>query len=149
MAAPAFHTHNIVNEYNNIMYYSGIHVRWNMCYCIYYWFWNLHRKCLVESCTLKSLKSFLFYNKYFYLNILRNWTTVCRSSHQGCSVKKGVPRNFTKFAGKHLCQSLYFNKVFLWCFPVNFVKFLRTPFLQNMSGRLVLFLLLLFCCPHS
>ena len=29
----------------------------------------------------------------------------------------------------------------LWhrCFPVNFVKFLRTPFLQNTSGRLLLF----------
>ena len=28
----------------------------------------------------------------------------------------------------------------LWhrCFPVNFVKYLRTPFLQNTSGRLLL-----------
>ena len=24
------------------------------------------------------------------------------------------------------------------CFPVNFVKFLRTPFLQNIYGRLLL-----------
>ena len=29
-----------------------------------------------------------------------------RSSHQSCSMKKGVLRNFTKFTGKHLCQSL-------------------------------------------
>ena len=35
-------------------------------------------------------------------------------------------------------QSLYFNKVAGLCFPVNFVKFLRTPFLQNTSGRLLL-----------
>ena len=28
-----------------------------------------------------------------------------------CSVKKGVARNFTKFTGKHLCASLFFNKV--------------------------------------
>ena len=30
----------------------------------------------------------------------------------------------------------------LWCksFPVNFVKFLRTPFLQNTSVRLLLFI---------
>ena len=28
-----------------------------------------------------------------------------------CSVKKGVLRNFGKFTGKHLCQSLFFNKV--------------------------------------
>ena len=34
-----------------------------------------------------------------------------RSSHQRCSMKKGVIRNFTKFTGKHLCQSLFFNKV--------------------------------------
>ena len=58
-----------------------------------------------------------------------------------CFVKKSVFRNFTKFTRKHLCQSLFFNKVEglrpatllkkkLWhrCFPVNFVKFLRTPF---------------------
>ena len=34
-----------------------------------------------------------------------------RSSHPRCSVKKGVLRNFAKFTGKHLCQSLFFNKV--------------------------------------
>ena len=34
-----------------------------------------------------------------------------RSSHRGCPIKDGVPRNFTKFTGKHLCQSLFFNKV--------------------------------------
>ena len=75
-------------------------------------------------------------------NLVKN-----RSSHQRWSVKKGVPRIFAKFTGKHLCQSLFFNKVAdlrsatllkksLWyrCFPVNFAKFLRTPFLQNTSG---------------
>ena len=34
-----------------------------------------------------------------------------RSSHQRCSVKKGVLRNLAKFTGKHLCQSLYFDNV--------------------------------------
>ena len=62
--------------------------------------------------------------------------------------QKGILRNFTKLTGKYLCQSLFFNKVAglrllkkrLWhrCFPVNFIKFLRTPFLQNISGRLLL-----------
>ena len=29
-----------------------------------------------------------------------------------CSVlKKGIPKNFTKFTGKHLCQNLFFNQV--------------------------------------
>ena len=36
---------------------------------------------------------------------------ISRSSHQRCSIKKGVLRNFAKFTGKHLCQSLFFNKV--------------------------------------
>ena len=81
-------------------------------------------------------------------------------------------RNLTKFTGKHLCQSLFFNKVAEtlaqvfsceFCqiskntfftehlrvtlskkrpwhrsFPVNFVKFLRTTFWLNISGRLLL-----------
>ena len=34
-----------------------------------------------------------------------------RSSHRRCSVRKGVLKNFTKFTGKHLCQSLFFDKV--------------------------------------
>ena len=74
-----------------------------------------------------------------------------RSSHRRCSVKKGVLRNFAKFTGKHLCQSLFFNKVIdlrlvtllkkkLWhrCFCMNFSEFLRTPFLQNTSRQLLL-----------
>ena len=40
---------------------------------------------------------------------------LCRSSHWRCSVRKGILRNFAKFTGKHLCQSLFFNKVIgLW-----------------------------------
>ena len=34
-----------------------------------------------------------------------------RSSHQRSSVRKGILRNFAKFTGKHLHQSLFFNKV--------------------------------------
>ena len=60
-----------------------------------------------------------------------------RSSHQRCSVRKGFVRNFAKVTGKHLCQKLRYR-----CFPVNFAKFLRTPFLQNTSGRLLLQMLL-------
>ena len=55
--------------------------------------------------------------------------------------KRGTLKDFAKFTGKHLYQSLFFNKVAglrpatllkkrLWhrCFPVNFVKLLRTLF---------------------
>ena len=56
--------------------------------------------------------------------------------------KKSVLKNFTKFSRKHLCQSLRtatFLKKRLWhSFPVNFVKFLRTSFLQNTCRRLLL-----------
>ena len=61
--------------------------------------------------------------------------------------KKGILKNFAKFTGKQMCQSVFFNKVSglrsafllkkrLWhrCFHVNFAKFLRTPFLQNTCG---------------
>ena len=33
------------------------------------------------------------------------------SHHWKCSSKKSVLRNFAKFTGKQLCQSLFFNKV--------------------------------------
>ena len=62
---------------------------------------------------------------------LFTWNYENRSSRLRCSVSKGVLRNFAKFTGKHLCQSLCFNKVAGLrhrCFPVNFAKFLRTPF---------------------
>ena len=58
-------------------------------------------------------------------------------------MKKGVLRNFSKFTGKYLFQSFFYNKAaglrpwHRW-FLVNFEKFLRTPFLQNTSGRLFL-----------
>ena len=74
-----------------------------------------------------------------------------RSSHRRFSVKKGAVRNFAKLTGKDLCQSLFFHKFAgpspvallkkrLWhgLFCVNFAKFLRTPFLQNTSSRLLL-----------
>ena len=64
-----------------------------------------------------------------------------RSSRPELFCKKGVLRKFTEFAGKYLCQSLFFNKfaglkpatllkMRLWrrCFPVNCLKFLRIPF---------------------
>ena len=53
-----------------------------------------------------------------------------RSSHRRCSVRKGVFRNFAKFTGKHLCQSLFFNKV------------AGLSLLQKTSGQLLLKLLI-------
>ena len=66
------------------------------------------------------------------------------SSRQEVFYEKDVLRNFTKFKGKHLCQSLFLNNVTglrpatllnkalgQGFFPVNFVEFLRTPFLTK------------------
>ena len=88
---------------------------------------------------------------YVVLGNIEDARKASRSRHQRCSMKKGNLRNFTKFTGKLLCQSLFLNKVaglrlatllkkralHRW-FPVNFVKFLRATFLENTSGRLLL-----------
>ena len=63
------------------------------------------------------------------------------STHPEMFCEKGVLKNFAKFTGKHLCQTFSFSKVAVLtpatlfkkkllhrCFPVNFAKFLRTPF---------------------
>ena len=52
-----------------------------------------------------------------------------KNCHLRCSVKKGVLKNFAKFTGKETLAR---------CFPVNFTNILKTPFLQNTSGRLLL-----------
>ena len=62
------------------------------------------------------------------------------------SYKKGVLRNFAKFTGKHLCQSLFLLKKRLRhrCFPVNFARFLRTPFLTEHLWWLLLYKVITF-----
>ena len=57
-----------------------------------------------------------------------------RSSHSGAFFKKGILRNFAKFTAKHLCQrpvNLFKKRLWHRCFPVNFAKLLRTPFLTE------------------
>ena len=63
-----------------------------------------------------------------------------RSSHRRFSIKKGVLTNFSKFTGKHLCQSLFFKRFYDRFFPVNFSKSVGPLFLQNTFGRLLLHL---------
>ena len=83
-----------------------------------------------------------------------------RSSYRRCSTKKGVLKNFAKFIGKHLCQSLIFNNVVglkpttllkkrLWTqacifiqkrlqhnyFPVNFAKIFGILILQSICQQ--------------
>ena len=58
-------------------------------------------------------------NKLQYLVPFSPQGPCFKSNYQGCSVKKGVLRNFAKFTGKHLRQRLFFNKVAGAC---NFIK---------------------------
>ena len=71
-----------------------------------------------------------------------------RSSHWRCSVKK-MFLEISQNSQENTCarislliklQASTLFKKSLWhrCFPVNFSKFLRTPFLQNTSRRLLL-----------
>ena len=134
----------------------------------FYFVWNMnpHNSCMT------IIKQLLHWKIRFPTSVRNNmldvgspklWLLACRlkmhfrSSHRKYSVNKGALRNFTKFTGKQLCLSLFFNKVAglrpgpatlekkrLWhrCFPVNVAKFLRTPFLQNTSGDCFWYL----CC---
>ena len=43
--------------------------------------------------------------------LLKTCKSSFRSSRPEVFCEKGVLRNFAKFTGKHLCQSLFFNKV--------------------------------------
>ena len=74
----------------------------------------------------------------------RSWESKRQNKPPEVFCKTGVLRNFAKFRGKHLCQSLFFKtvaslrpaallKMRLWhrCFPVNLAKFLRTAFLAE------------------
>ena len=73
-------------------------------------------KCDLKRCSLKiCIINFKIQKKY-------------GSSHRRCFFKKCVLRP-AKLFEKSVCHR---------CFPVKFAKFLRTPFLQNTSGRLLL-----------
>ena len=75
-------------------------------------------------------------------------------------LKKELLKNFTKFKGKHLCWSLFFNKDpglrpatllrkrLQQRFSCEFCEVFKNTFLQNTSRRLLLFLIYLtvpFC----
>ena len=61
------------------------------------------------------------HQKRVYWEACQRWRWSFWSSHQRCSMKKAALRNFAKFTGKRLCQSLFFKKVadlrpsVIWC----------------------------------
>ena len=80
----------------------------------------------------------------------------CRSSHQRCSIEKGVLKNFAIFTGKHLRWSLFsielqvqawrpatvFKETLTKDFSVNIAKILGTPIFKKICKQLLQFLLL-------
>ena len=116
-----------------------------------------HKKffCIMFSWLIIACGTVLVSDRWTILEIAKDSKnkTLQRHSPRG-ALWKGVLENLAKFTWKHLA-SLFFNKVAvlrpstlfkkrLWhrCFPVNFAKFLRTPFSQNTSGRLLLSVLI-------
>ena len=91
---------------------------------------------IINSCCVASADNpldSLFHLKHntkkYFINTKR---LKYRSSRPEVFCEKRVLRKFTKFTGNRLCQSLFFNIVTgLVCFPMNVVKFLRTPFLTK------------------
>ena len=120
--------------------------------------WNYGWSSGLKTCTTLivfskefAVLSIFANSKYFWWRTIIHVDAFCviiiypiysnRSSCPGVFCKKGILKNFTKFTGKHLCQSLFLIKLQAlgpdirrpWqrCFPVNFAKFLRTPFLTK------------------
>ena len=70
---------------------------------------------------LKWISQYIYQVVYHCIPIYTNtdFAESIRNSHQRYFVRKGALRNFAKFTGKHFCQSLFFNKVAVFC---NFIK---------------------------
>ena len=77
---------------------------------------------------------FYYLNDVFVLVLFMSFAShphpLCRSSRSRMFSKIVVPKNFANFTGKHRC------------FPVKFVKFLRTPFFTAYLQWLLLSILL-------
>ena len=73
-------------------------------WCLYCQLWTY-----LTPCSSVSIVDFELEISLSYI-----WICTTRSSHWRCSVRKCVLINFAKFTRKHLCQSLFFNKVAGW-----------------------------------
>ena len=86
--------------------------------------------------------NFIIRNVYNLWRIVFPWFVNLRWILWISEMIKSILINLTKFTGRCLCQSLFFIKVgglrpvtllkkrlWHWCFPVNYAKFVKTPFL--------------------
>ena len=112
---------------------------------------------------LFAMKSHMFHRTtsiYFSFIVYTSWDSYLIKCRKLIIFQKQPPevfytkvvlKNIANFTRKDKCRSLFFNKLAslrtasllkegLWrrCFPINFEKFWRTPFLHNTPWRLLL-----------
>ena len=84
------------------------------CFCIYV-IYKVHAYSNCHITLMRKHLSHHFYDTHFEFQIFKNLTWMfChrkRSSLPEVFCKKGVLKIFARFTWKHLCQSLFFNKV--------------------------------------
>ena len=77
--------------------------------------WLAITKMLLHGLVITST-IFIYFNtmpsvSFSYISIVMTGQPIFRSSHRRCFVWKGVLGYLVKLTGKHMCQSLFFNKV--------------------------------------
>ena len=107
-------------------------------------FQNLWIKTVISLSARTCLKCKYNHGKYHsFINFF-----CYRSSRPEVFYKKGVLKTFAKFAEKHLCKNLFFNKAEGWrlkvcsfikksCFSLNIAKFLITAFSKKICKQLL------------
>ena len=116
--------------------------------------WQMLCQICIYHCQLKKKKKKNIYQtnisrKSPVSKLLRN--VIRKENMWRLNHRSNRSKNFAKVTEEHLCWILFINNVAGWrpanllkkrlqhnCFPVNFATFLRTPILQNTSGRLLL-----------
>ena len=144
---------------------TNVVTRQRYCYVLWSCDHHLWRSSfsLIQTCLLFPV--FNLWNYQFCRLILYTWCHF--SSSVNILFRKFVFKNYwsfcsaESFTGKHMCQSLFLNKVAgrpamllkekLWhrCFPVNFAKFLRTPLFTEHLRWLLLSLNFWYLCSFS
>ena len=119
-----------------------INTGWFTWYCSGYSApYKMHRCCPLSK-SFGHVPDFEFFKFFNNSNAYFSFKILSRSgiSHWRSSIKKGALKYFPKFKGKHLCQSLFFNKLqtLTQVFSCEFCKNFRKTFLQNTSQRLFL-----------
>ena len=92
----------------NEPYVSSISLLWQIS--VREELWNFSLKITIEPVN-NSLSNRQICTNSLTKLLKGNLFCMHRSSRQRCSVRKDALRNSAKFTGKHLCQSLFFNKV--------------------------------------